>query len=147
MAGTCCNLATQPKFISGYDDTLDVRVFCLSTFSAFFVFLVFSSFLLTHTGRFGGTIWLGRGRSLAGHPSVAVAVDVYAPLTRSTLPLLRDLGALHFGPVFVWPGAPVQAAPGTRLPPDCTSRPFAHPHSAEDRRGFSRYNGSHRARR
>ncbi|KAJ7861255.1 ammonium transporter AmtB-like domain-containing protein, partial [Mycena olivaceomarginata] len=87
MAGTCCNLATQPKFISGYDDTLDVRVFCLSTFS----------------GRFGGTIWLGRGRSLAGHPSVAVAVDVYAPLTRSTVPLLRDLGALHFGPVFVWP--------------------------------------------
>jgi hypothetical protein len=42
MAGTCCNFATQLKYIFGYDDTLDVRAyyfflpfvrFCFSTLS------------------------------------------------------------------------------------------------------------------
>lgn len=35
MAGTCCNFATQLKYIFGYDDTLDVRLFPSSSLVLF----------------------------------------------------------------------------------------------------------------
>jgi hypothetical protein len=72
MAGTCCNFATQLKFIFGYDDTLDVRVLLFVHF--FCVFRVFGVLeVLSYSyGEFGGsgTIWLGRdGRWLVALPS------------------------------------------------------------------------------
>jgi hypothetical protein len=44
MAGTCCNFATQLKYIFGYDDTLDVRAYF---FLSFFRFCSLHTFLDT----------------------------------------------------------------------------------------------------